>query len=231
MSWIITGSQKEPAGDPLFFSNVSLLLHGNGTNGSTRITDSSSRMDAATAVGNAQISTAQSKFGGSSIAFSGGNAQVTLSASTAFGFGIADFTVELFLFRNTNANADFFDMRTSGFGQPAAVFYNSGSTLFYFVNNTPVITASSSLQVNVWQHIAVSRSAGNTKLFVDGTQVGSTFSDGTTYLASPPISIGSNTGGPTVNPLNGYLDEVRITKGIARYTANFTPPAAPFPDA
>ena len=228
MSWIITPQTKVPV-DP-FRSQVSLLLHGDGANGSTTITDNSPSPKTVTAVGTAQISTAQSKFGGSSIAFSGGNAQATLSANTAFGFGTSDFTIELFLFRNTTGNADFLDMRTSGVGQAAPVFYNSGSTLIYFVNNNGVITASSSLQVNTWQHIALSRNSNSTKLFVDGTQVGSTFSDSTNYLSSPPISLGSNVAGPTSNTLNGYIDDLRITKGVARYTSNFTPPAAPFPD-
>ena len=83
MSWVITGTQKEPAGDPFFFSNVSLLLHGDGTNGSTLIKDSSPRMNTVTAVGNAQISTAQSKFGGSSIAFDGTGDSLTTPTTLA----------------------------------------------------------------------------------------------------------------------------------------------------
>jgi hypothetical protein len=69
MSWLITGSQPVPV-DPQFGS-VSLLLHGDGTNGSTTITDNSPTPKTVTAVGNAQISTAQSKFGGASILFDG----------------------------------------------------------------------------------------------------------------------------------------------------------------
>jgi hypothetical protein len=69
MSWIITPQLRVPV-DPVF-NNVSLLLHGNGTNGSTTITDNSPTPKTVTAVGNAQISTAQSKFGGASIAFDG----------------------------------------------------------------------------------------------------------------------------------------------------------------
>jgi hypothetical protein len=69
MSWLITPGQPVPV--DLNRSNVSLLLHGNGTNGSTTITDNSPSPKTVTAVGNAQISTAQSKYGGGSIAFDG----------------------------------------------------------------------------------------------------------------------------------------------------------------
>jgi hypothetical protein len=74
----------------------------------------------------------------------------------------------------------------------------------------------------------LSRSSGVTKLFLNGTQTGSNYTDTNAYLvsASRPI-IGSN-GFDLLIPFNGYLDDIRITKGYARYTANFTAPTAPF---
>jgi hypothetical protein len=95
MSWVITGSEKTPV-DPQFGS-VSLLLHGDGANGSTTITDSSRLTNTVTAVGDAQISTAQSKFGGASIAFDGSGDYLTISSSSALSIGSGDYTVEFWI--------------------------------------------------------------------------------------------------------------------------------------
>ena len=228
MSWVITGSEKTPV-DPQFGS-VSLLLHGDGANGSTTITDSSPTPKTVTAVGNAQISTAQSKFGGASIAFDGSNSQVSIGSSSQFGFGLADFTIEMFAYSTASGVQVLFDMRGVGTAEAVPTVYLNGTTLSYFVNNADRITASSAFVANTWQHIAVSRVSGATRLFVNGIQVGSTFSDNTAYLNAPPVRIGSYFNIPTSLTLNGYIDDFRITKGVARYTANFTPPTAAFPD-
>ena len=79
-----------------------------------------------------------------------------------------------------------------------------------------------------WYHIAVCRASGSTRMFVNGTQVGSTYVDTTTYLQTP-VFIGSSYLG-TTELLNGYIDDMRVTKGLARYTANFTPPTTAFPN-
>ena len=84
------------------FGNVSLLLHGDGTNGSTTIVDSSSSTKAVTAFGDAQISTAQSKFGGASIAFDGNGDYLTIPPSAKFEFGTDPFTVEFWIYPTTS---------------------------------------------------------------------------------------------------------------------------------
>ncbi len=80
--------------------------------------------------------------------------------------------------------------------------------------------------------ITITRSGTSTKMFIDGVQVGSTYTDNNNYGTSNPFII-ADYGSPTTgtNQLNGYIDELRITKGVARYTANFTPPNAPFPNS
>jgi hypothetical protein len=98
MSWIITGSEKYET-DP-YRSQVSLLLHGDGTNGSTTIVDSSPSPKTVTAVGDAQISTAQSKFGGASIAFDGNGDYLDASSSNQYAIGTEDFTVEGWVYFN-----------------------------------------------------------------------------------------------------------------------------------
>jgi hypothetical protein len=84
-------------------NEVSLLLHGDGTNGSTTITDSSLTPKTVTAVGNAQISTAQSKFGGASILLDGSGDYLDVGSNSAFGYGLSDFTIETWVYRNVSS--------------------------------------------------------------------------------------------------------------------------------
>ena len=228
MSWVITGSEKTPV-DPQFGS-VSLLLHGNGANGSTTITDSSPSPKTVTPVGNAQISTAQSKFGGASIAFDGTGDYLTTPSSSSFAFGLADFTVELWLYRSDSGQQHLYDARDIGVNpNRILLFLDASSQLTYFSDGAARITTTSVPTLNAWVHVALCRASGNSRLFLDGVQVGATFAD-TINITSPTVTvaIGATNAGTTA--LNGYIDDLRITKGVARYTANFTPPTAPFPD-
>ncbi len=187
-------------------------------------------------VGNAQISTAQSKFGGSSMYFDGtGDYLVSRSDTNNYAFGTGDFTVEFWLRLNALPGAGPFftlvDFRPEGtLGGAYGTTYLDGSTavLTYYANSANQITGTG-LSTGVWYHIALARSGTSTRLFLDGTQVGSTYTDSTNYAngASRP-TIGTNAYIPSLGHLNGYIDDLRITKGVARYTANFTPPAAAF---
>jgi hypothetical protein len=229
MSWVITGSEKTPV-DPQFGS-VSLLLHGNGANGSTTITDSSPSPKTVTPVGNAQISTAQSKFGGASIAFDGTGDYLTTPSSSSFAFGLADFTVELWLYRSGSGQQHLYDARDpSANANQILLYLNPNSQLTYYSNNAVKIATTSVPTLSTWVHVALCRASGNSRLFQDGVQVGSTFADTINIIApvATALAIGANATGGTA--LNGYIDDLRITKGVARYTANFAPPTAPFPD-
>jgi hypothetical protein len=228
MSWVITGTQKEPAGDSFFFSNVSLLLHGDGTNGSTLIKDSSPRMNTVTAVGNAQISTAQSKFGGSSIAFDGTGDYLTTPNNSGYQFGTSDFTVECWI-KTTDTSFNLISMTTSAVGNWAVVIFNSQFfwQINYAVTNLISAVPCSSILNGAWNHIAITRSSSSLRLFFNGVLQGaSPYTDSTNYNGTGVLAIGTGANGD----FNGYIDDLRITKGIARYTANFTPPTAAFPD-
>ena len=228
MSWLITGSEKTQV-DPQFGS-VSLLLHGDGTNGSTTITDSSPSPKTVTAVGNAQISTAQSKFGGASIAFDGNGDYLLLGGESAFVFGTQDFTIELWYFCTSAVIfMSLYDTRVvSGFANFCTLYLadNDGNATYQAGAFTITTTGAS---LNAWNHLAVTRSSSSTRLFLNGSQQGSTTADSSDYQVglNRPI-IGANRS--LASPFAGYIDDLRVTKGIARYTANFTPPTAPFPD-
>jgi hypothetical protein len=209
------------------FASVSLLLHGDGTNGSTTITDNSPSPKTVTAVGNAQISTAQSKFGGASIAFDGSGDFLTTSASADLDFGVQDFTIELWhRFNNTTLDRGFVGNGSNG--RLDFIWRTSTGINLGRINTAFDSTFAWSPSVNVWYHIAISRSGTSLRAFIDGVQIGSTVTNSINYNASSCI-IGSSLS--NARNSNGYIDDLRITKGVARYTANFTPPTAPFPDA
>jgi hypothetical protein len=211
------------------FGSVSLLLHGDGTNGSTTITDNSPTPKTVTAVGNAQISTAQSKFGGASILFDGTGDYLDVGSNSAFGYGLSDFTIEAWVYRNVSSALQvIIDQRAGVVTQLAPTLYFNATSLFYYANGGNRITGGV-VPASQWVHIALSRSGTSTKLFINGLQGGSTYSDSNNYIDSP-ARVGGANDGSSVASLNGYLDDIRITKGVARYTANFTPPTAPFPD-
>lgn len=180
-----------------------------------------------TAVGNAQIDTAQSKFSGSSALFDGTGDYLTISSNSDFGFGTGDFTIELWLrLNNTSGTKTLFDCRTSlGTDVAPTVYVASGGQVRYYTAGADRITGST-LSINTWYHIALSKSGSNTKLFVDGTQVGSTYTDNNNYGTTNPLKIGTRWDGST-NYHNGHIDELRISN-TAHYTANFTAPTAPF---
>ena len=208
-------------------SYTKLLLHMDGADTSTTFTDSSLSAHTATANGNAQIDTAQSKFGGASGLFDGTDDYLNLDGHADFAFGTADFTVDFWVQLNaTGIQQAFYDSRPSGAnGLYSWLGVTSGNVLFYHANSGTRITGTTALGTGAWYHIALARSGTSTKLFLDGTQEGSTYSDSNNYIvgASRP-TLATNGNSVTTNELNGWLDEVRVSKGIARWTANFTPP-------
>lgn len=217
-------------GDPSF-SNVSLLLHGDGTNGSTTITDSSPTPKTVTAVGNAQISTAQSKFGGASIAFDGTGDRLSIPLSNDYAFGASDFTVEYWAYYlNANAGTVWDGRALTLSGNALSDYLLNGRLIIYLVtgNTNLVTTAVGSITTSLWTHVAIARASSSLRVFLNGIQSGSTASD-STNITSTSLTIGGGTNSSAA--FNGYIDDLRITKGVARYTANFTPPDAPFPDA
>jgi hypothetical protein len=186
--------------------------------------------------GNAQISTAQSKWGGGSISFDGtGDYLLNNNAvSDLLAFGSGDFTIEMWVrFASiTTGVYTLYDARPSGTqGAYASIALDqSTAKIYYYVSSAIRITATNTVSANTWYHIALCRSGTSTKLFINGTQEGSTWTDTTTYLnPSARPSIGASGASLGSEALNGFVDDLRVTKGYARYTSNFTAPTAPFP--
>jgi hypothetical protein len=178
-------------------------------------------------VGNAQISTSVVKYGTGSIAFDGTGDWLTLPASTTLALGSGDFTVEMWMYPNltySSTYAGLLDSRTNADGAGLVYFGYTGTAnqIGWKDNTTNVVTGT--VTQSTWNHVAVVRSSGTMTLYINGTSV-STGSNSTNYTVSFKYIATS------FDPFsfNGYIDDLRITKGYARYTSNFTPPTAALP--
>lgn len=220
------------------FGSVSLLLHGDGTNGSTTITDSSPTTKTVTAVGNAQISTAEKKFGTGSIYFDGTGDYVVASNNADFTLP-GDYTIELWIYPQAfGAGPGIFTFGSQQTAANGVLMFHSSSRLYLYANGATFLTSSLNplSTAGSWQHVAVVRQgtgSGNTVLYVNGTSVGSATNNvAFTGIANNGFCLGvqATNSGFIDATFTGYMDDIRITKGVARYTANFTPPTAPFPD-
>jgi hypothetical protein len=226
------------AGDPYYFDNVALLLHCDGANNSTAFTDSSPRPKAISVIGGAKVSTAQSKFGGSSAYFDGTGDYLSIADHSDFTLGSGDFTIEAFVYiaampspQGTYIVGQIDSLFTVSAGSFFLAFNGScNPSGFFATGNSLVQTVAPTPQpLNQWSHLAYTRNGTELRLFVDGILAASTTSAASVNGSSQPISVG-RPGDYNGAYLNGYIDDLRITKGVARYTGNFTPPAAPFPD-
>jgi hypothetical protein len=214
--------------DPNFKQTV-LLLHGDGTNGAQNNTflDSSTNNFTITRNGN----TTQGTFSPFSLAagewsnyFDGTTDWLEIATNAAFAFGTGDFTIEAWINTNTiTGSGNIYDQRSAD-PQVSIALYRDGSQITFRVNGTNRITAGS-LSIGVWHHIALCRSSGSTRLFVDGTQVGSTYADTNSYIQNP-VNIGRYAPQNT-SFFNGYISNLRAVKGRAVYTSNFTPSTVP----
>jgi hypothetical protein len=228
----VTTSVTTTIEDP-YADNVSLLLNGNGTNGITTFTDSSSYGHTVTPVGNAQISTAQNKFGGASMAFLGsGSDRATISDNVAFQYGTDDFTIEMWVYITSFGNGFTPIVKWNGSGTSSGTRFgitinssviNTDTGYVATLNYTTVQSITNSL--NTWYHIAFVRSGTSLYIFRNGTlHRQAAISSSQSFTASGNVTLGSYPDAYTTG--NGYIDDLRITKGVARYTSNFTPPTA-----
>jgi hypothetical protein len=223
------------------FSSVSLLLSMNGTNNSTTFTDSSNNAFTPTVYGNAKISTAQSKFGGASGLFDGNGDYFTYSDNAAFQLGTGAFTVEALIYVVSQANTypTFLGSGVSSFTTGAVYFSAWGDN-----NPTPanrkkfgfgtfasggIVQSTTSLATGQWYHIAVTRTGTTVRLFINGTLEATATNSESINLSASGLVVGACGWSNTTDAFNGYVDDLRITKGVARYTASFTVPSQAFP--
>jgi hypothetical protein len=218
-------SNTVPTAPLTAITNTSLLLNFSNAG----IYDATSKNDLET-VGNAQIvAPTPTKWGGGSMAFDGTTDYLVEPTSVYFGYGTGDFTIECWVYFNSTGTATIFSNLSGTASTNPHIYINS--TIRFYNGGGDRITSSTSPSTGVWYHLAVCRASGSTRMFLDGTQTGSTYADTNDYGQSAPLGVGTywNGGAPvTASTLNGYLQDVRVSK-YARYTTNFTPPTAAFP--
>ena len=217
---LYTGNFTPPTAPLTAITNTQLLL--NYTNAG--ITDATAKNDLET-VGNAQISTTQSKWGGSSISFDGtGDYLYSISKPTTSLEG--DFTIELWLYRNVSGNTPIFTLGDCFTANGFEIYIgSSGTQLIVFSGNASRITSATLPSVTTWAYLAATRSGSTVTLYLNGTSLG-TWSSSSTF--SGAVYVGTEFyNGSVSGSLNGYIQDLRITKGYARtITAS---PTAPFP--
>lgn len=209
-----TPRQSGGGGDP-YWANVVALLHFDGEDESAEIVDETGKTWGIT--GSAELDVDQYVFGGSSLFVSSAGDDRIDCAHTDFDFGTGDFTIEGFFRPNSTSNRSFFS-----FGS-RLVYVATGNWAYF--NGTSNAISGGSVTANSWYHVALSRASGTVRLFINGVVIGSTTDSGS--INPGTMRIGRFNPG---NPAGSHYDEFRVTNGIARYTSNFTPPDAQFPD-
>lgn len=208
--------------DP-YWANVVSLLNFPGADGSTTFTDAKGKIW--TAAGTAQI---DNSLGYNAGQFTSPPAWIASASNADWAMGAGDFTIEAWIYLPPMAgDRNIFNVNIANaisFGLTGGKIFLGSNSVSYGVIGATTITAST------LTHVAASKSSGTTRIFVGGT-VDATGADAYNYVqSSASVAAGSNNSGVNFTGyLGGWIRAFRLTKGVARYTANFTPPSAPFP--
>jgi len=226
---LYTTTFTPPTAPPTAITNTTLLL--NYTN--SGIFDSTAKNVLET-VGNAQVSTTQAKWGTTSMYFDGtgdylrGNANLSNSVA----FGKSDFTIELWVYCTSisaGTSDTIIDARPGASTGDSFLFYlwDGGKIAWFVPSLGNYIVNTGAVSANTWTHVAICRSGSTLRSFKDGV-LQQSGTDNVNYMnpGSPYPFIGSAYF--SGDSFRGYMDDLRISR-YARYTANFTPPAAAFP--
>jgi hypothetical protein len=216
-----------PTSVPAFEANTVMVM--NFTNGG--IVDASGRHTFET-VGDAKISNVQSKFGLGSLYFDGTGDYLKGQVLPQYAFGTGDFTFECWIYMNSynaTSGSQLFGGHVFGVSADYIWFIDSTGKIGLQITSSTSgrIISTSSVPLTTWTHIAVVRSNGTITPYINGTNAGGSAIYATTMPITTVPTIGSDSTGNTGFSLNGYIDDLRISR-FARYTANFTVPAQAF---
>lgn len=212
----------------------SILVQSETTNGSTTFTDSSSNAHSITVGGDAQHSTAQAKFGSSSMLFDGTGDYLRVSDDSSFELGTSNFTMSAFIYPNALSGDSTVMSKLTTTGNQRSywlVISSAGALQLWgsFDGNPASIilqTATSTITTGSWQHVEVTRDGNDFKMFVDGTQEASQTNTINFFDGTASFMIGG--WNETTGDFDGYIEEARLILGSAENTSNFTPPTAPY---
>lgn len=214
-------------------ANTLMLLHFDGSDASTTFTDSSSNAFTITPVGDAQIDTAQSVYGGASGLFDGTGDYLTTNTGATGAVGTGDFTIEFWMRPNASGetNRGIFGNRRDGGGSAAQWAVKVGAAaegggqadgaLAFHTGAGIILANGTALSSGTWYHIAFVRASGTLTYYLNGASEG-TAALSNNFSSTENFSIAGNDVFAT-GAFNGWLDNLRYSDS-ARYTANFTPP-------
>jgi hypothetical protein len=222
----------------IYLADVILAMHMDGADNGTTFTDETGKT--VNIIGGTVTKTGEKKFGTASAYFDGAGDHLTVPGD--FGLGTEDFTIECFVYIAANSAAqtggekvgNIVSTYTGVDGYSFGFFgsVNTGSSTYIQINSGGVKWVhGGGVSQGTWNHVAAVRVSGTVKVYVNGVS-GVGVAVGEILNSAGIISIGKqiNASGYE-NYLNGYIDDLRITKGTARYTADFTPPTQAFPDS
>lgn len=212
--------------DP-YWPNVVVLLKFNGASGSTSVVDETGRPW--TREADFQLSNGYAFFPAESPVsgfFNSGYAETVANSDLEFGSG--DYTIELWMRPTSLPNTGLLDMRGNSGSAARPCLYIAGSMLRCQWNGGDQITAIGLLSSGTNYHVVQQRRGGETRLFINGVLQGTSVIMTGWTPGSDGIRLGRTQYGYGWN-MEGYTDEVRVTKGVARYPdGGFTPPSEPF---
>lgn len=226
-SWtVVTANHTAVAGEKLLVDvsaansgldeYTMLLLHCNGYFGQMYFADSAKR-HTLSYYNNPILTDQQFKFGSTSLVFDGAS-YITIPDSEDWDFGTTPFCIDCWV-RPTSATAYMMVLDRNSSPRGGVFFYN-GSVFAY--GKTFAWTPT----INTWYHLAVTYDGTNLRCFIDGTQIGSNQALATAGSAATEFVIGGSYNYTTKSTF--WLDELRISKGVSRWTENFTAPTAPY---
>lgn len=204
-----------------YYNNVQLLLKMNGADGSTTFTDEKSH--SVSRLGNAQIDTAESKFGGASGLFDGTGDYLTVADSADFDMA-GDFTVETWFRKATTGTGTMALFKIPAIDASGLVLRVYNGKLEFISTAGGTKTGATTVTNLEWHHVALVRTGSTVKFFLNGAQQST---DTTISGTISPVSTGifiAATDYSGSSAFNGHLDDFRWTVGTARYTTTFTPP-------
>jgi hypothetical protein len=211
------------------WASVNLLLHSEAANNSTTFVDTTGTNASFTIVGTAKHSTTTAKFGSSSMAFLAGGGHIYTNTDLTVDGGATPMTVEAWVYAASSGGGGIVSVNhtssvgvTFGLGGPGS----SGLTPYFgfYVSGWDVVTSPTAISTGVWTHVAGTYDGTNMRIFVDGVLKATLARTMPSYTGR--FYVGANWTGN--NPLDGYLEEVRLTPGVCRYVNTFSPPTLPF---
>lgn len=242
-----TGTVKFTSNLDPSYSSVVFLSHFDGADGATTATEEKGHT--ITFNGDAQLDTAQFKFGSASLLLDGTGDSIQLADSSDWDLGSGSFTIEGFVrFNNKDANSgnQVLVSQYNNVGNQRAFYIRltAGNQITAFVSNTGasnssiIGTASAGLQAswtpsnNVWYYIVLERDVDTWYIGIDTTQKATDTTAGqAVFNSTEALRFGCFNSSGLTQFVNGWLDEWRITKGVARYHGTFSVPTAPFPNS